>query len=205
MSRDQSLTADLSRGRDCLYLGAAGEHWVAANLLRAGFNANVLPVDTGVDLLASKKSPYSDDLVLYKVQVKTTAGVRASIRFPKSKIDDFVSSCVNLVVVQWPEQGVPRCVVFTPRLLHMMTSGGFQDPAAPLRASGEFINMTVKFAPDGGVFVRNRRNPFTAVANRLDLIESVECDPTALPGYAVWSANKGQLIEFDDDLAAEGA
>jgi hypothetical protein len=43
MSRDQSLTADLSRGRDCLYLGAAGEHWVAANLLRAGFNANVLP------------------------------------------------------------------------------------------------------------------------------------------------------------------
>lgn len=203
MSHRQPLDVDLRQGRDNLYVGAAGEHWVAACLLRSGFNANVLPVDTGVDLIASKKSSSSDDLLLYKIQVKTTVGTRASLRFKKSKIDDFVYSCVNLVVVQWPPKGNPQCIVFTPQLLHMMTSGGFDAPEAPLRAAGDFINMTVEFAADGSVYVRNRNNPYTPVANRLDLIESVDCDPDVLPGYATWSDIDGRLIDFDDELCAK--
>ena len=194
-----------SQGRDNLFVGAAGEHWVAANLLRLGFNVNVLPVDTGVDLLASARSPFSEDLALYQVQVKTTAGSVASIRLAKSKLDQFVRSRVNLVVVAWPPEGGPQSVVFTPRMLHMMTSAGFQDPSAPLREAGSFVNVRVEFAGDGSVYVRNRKNPFTALANRLDLIESVDDDPDALPNYATWSDVAGRLIDLDDKPERDGA
>jgi hypothetical protein len=35
-----------------LYLGRAGEYFIASELLRRGFNAMVAPVDTGVDVIA---------------------------------------------------------------------------------------------------------------------------------------------------------
>lgn len=35
-----------------LYLGRAGEYYIASELLRRGFNAMVAPVDTGVDVIA---------------------------------------------------------------------------------------------------------------------------------------------------------
>ncbi|NVN91286.1 MAG: hypothetical protein HXX11_11885 [Desulfuromonadales bacterium] len=201
----KQLNSKITQGRENLFVGAAGEHWVAACLLRRGFNANVLPVDTGVDLLATKKSRYSDDMMLYKIQVKTTAGLRAIIRFEKSKIDNLIQSRVNLVLVSWPSIGEPRCAVFSPRLLQMMTSGGFNDTNAPLRATGDFINMTVKFTDEGGVFVRNQMNPYTPVVNRLDLIEPVDCDVYSLPDYAMWSDIEGRLIDFDDEPHVEEA
>lgn len=181
MPYDRNLDVELSQGRENLYVGAAGEHWVAACLLRRGFNTNVLPVDTGIDLLASKKSRYSGNMVLYKIQVKTTAGSRASIRFEESKIKEFIQSCVNLVVVRWP-------------------SGGFKNPKATLSVTDNFINMTVKFTEDGSVYVRNQKNPYTPFVNRFDLIEPVDNDPYSLPDYAMWSEVEGRLIDFDDRI-----
>jgi hypothetical protein len=35
-----------------LYLGRAGEYFIASELLRRGFNAMVAPVDTGIDVIA---------------------------------------------------------------------------------------------------------------------------------------------------------
>ncbi|MCG2720726.1 MAG: hypothetical protein L6290_01760, partial [Thermodesulfovibrionales bacterium] len=170
-----------------LYLGTAGEYWVAACLLRLGFNVNVLPVDSGVDLLASRVRPNSTELEVFQIQVKTTAQPCGKFPFTPEKLDGFIESGVNVVVVSWPTDSVPQCVVFPPRLLHMMTSGGFRDPCAPFQMTGDRMNLKVEFHSDGNVYVRNRKNPFTPMLGRLDLIESTDEDPNALPSYATWS------------------
>lgn len=50
---------------DSGYIGKAGEHLVCSELLFRGFNASIMSVDTGVDIVATKESR------LYGVQVKT--------------------------------------------------------------------------------------------------------------------------------------
>jgi hypothetical protein len=48
------------------YVGKAGEHLVVSELLFRGFNATIMPVDAGIDILATK-----DDRI-YNIQVKTS-------------------------------------------------------------------------------------------------------------------------------------
>jgi Holliday junction resolvase len=48
------------------YIGKAGEHLVCSELLFRGFNASIMSVDTGVDIVATK------DNRLYGIQVKTS-------------------------------------------------------------------------------------------------------------------------------------
>ncbi len=50
---------------DSGYIGKAGEHLVCSELLFRGFNASIMSVDTGVDIVATK------DNRLYGIQVKT--------------------------------------------------------------------------------------------------------------------------------------
>ena len=50
---------------DTGFTGKAGEFYVTSELLLRGFNANLLPVDTGMDILATKNNK------LYSLQVKT--------------------------------------------------------------------------------------------------------------------------------------
>lgn len=50
---------------DSGYIGKAGEYLVCSELLFRGFNASIMSVDTGVDIVATKESR------LYGVQVKT--------------------------------------------------------------------------------------------------------------------------------------
>ena len=47
------------------YIGKAGEHLVCSELLFRGFNASIMSVDTGVDIVATKENR------LYGIQVKT--------------------------------------------------------------------------------------------------------------------------------------
>jgi len=48
------------------YIGKAGEHLVASELLFRGFNASIMSVDEGMDIVATK------DNSLYNIQVKTS-------------------------------------------------------------------------------------------------------------------------------------
>ena len=48
------------------YIGKAGEHLVASELLFRGFNASIMSVDEGMDIVATK------DNCLYNIQVKTS-------------------------------------------------------------------------------------------------------------------------------------
>ena len=49
-----------------LYIGKAGEHLVASKLLFLGYNASILDVDEGIDIVATKNDK------LYNIQVKTS-------------------------------------------------------------------------------------------------------------------------------------
>ena len=48
------------------YIGKAGEHLVVSELLFKGFNANIMSVDEGIDIVATKNDK------LYNIQVKTS-------------------------------------------------------------------------------------------------------------------------------------
>lgn len=50
---------------DSSYIGKAGEYLVCSELLFRGFNASIMSVDTGIDIVATKESR------LYGIQVKT--------------------------------------------------------------------------------------------------------------------------------------
>lgn len=168
-------------------------------LLRQGFNAAPQPVDEGIDLLASKQSEYVPDFDIYLLQVKTTAKSVATIRIPQSKFKSYLENRVNLIVVHWPNEYSPRCLVLPPTLLHMATSGGHKMAEALIRVSDDFINLQVEFHTDDQIYLQNRHNPFTAMKNRLDLIESTnKADISQLPLYARWSDLDKRLIEFDD-------
>ncbi len=49
-----------------LFIGKAGEYLVAGELLFRGFNATILPVDIGMDIIAEKKNK------IFSIQVKTS-------------------------------------------------------------------------------------------------------------------------------------
>src|SRR5262245_53908191 len=89
-----------------LYLGRAGEQFVAAHLLRLGLNAASLPVDTGVDLLAHREMKVGMLLAqaeheLYQFQIKTTATNEYKVSLPVKKVHELWHKAINLVVVFW--------------------------------------------------------------------------------------------------------
>lgn len=185
-----------------LYLGRAGELFVAAHLLRMGLNSAALPVDTGVDLLAHRESqlnfvPQHSMHELYQFQVKTTTTGEYRIALPVRKIHDLWHKAINLVVVFWKEQAAPSAVIFPPSLIRMLTSGGFEDPKAPLLTDRDQVSLRV-FESGGRYFIRNLDNEITAMLNRFDRIEPVGVDTTHFPEYACWSTDRG-LVKLDSE------
>jgi hypothetical protein len=79
----------------------------------------------------------------------------------------------------------------------MLTSGGFEDPKAPLVTTGEEVSLRV-IESGGRYFIRNLDNEITAMRNRFDRIEPVGVDTGQPPDYAHWSDDKG-LVAFDPD------
>ena len=79
----------------------------------------------------------------------------------------------------------------------MFTSGGFEDPKAPLVTTGDEVSLRV-FESRGRYFIRNLDNEITAMRNRFDRIEPIGSDPGQFPSYASWSDGAG-LVAFDPD------
>lgn len=124
-----------------LYLGRAGESFVASHLLRRGLNPASLPVDAGVDLLAHSLFKTDRPLLhaeheLFQFQIKTTANeYKTTLRV--EKVHELWHKAINLVVVFWANEKSPSAVVLPPSLIYMLTSGGFEDPRAPLNMIGD--------------------------------------------------------------------
>lgn len=184
----------MSRRPQNLYTGQAGEHLVSAFLLMEGWNPSIPPVDSGIDVIAHRITD-SGDSILALFQVKTTRRNAYNLSLPIEKFNQMLEDAVNLIVVFWASPEHPQTIVFPPRLLHMMTSGGFEDPNAPIRIVGD--NYTLKiFRRNDRFFVRNLRNEYTFMLNRYDLIEEYDIDIAHLPEYAEWSPGERTLIEF---------
>lgn len=180
-----------------LYLGRAGEYFVASELLRRGLNPFLSPVDTGVDLFAHQEViPYAP--LLYAVhhvflfQVKTTARDEYIDSVPTRTIHEWWHKRINLVIVFWSKNSQPTCLILPPSLLHTLTSGSFDDPKAPLRIGARKVTLRV-FRRGARLYMRNKHNDVTAMQNRFDRIESIESDSQTIPSYAMWDDGSGLL------------
>jgi hypothetical protein len=187
---------------DKLFLGRSGEQFVAAHLLRRGLNAATLTVDTGVDLLAHREMDlkvfmHQAEHELYQFQVKTTATNEYRASLPVKKVHELWHKAINMVVVFWAIETSPAAIVLPPSLIRFLTSGGFEDPKAPLVMTGDDVSL--RFIESGGrYFIRNRDNEITAMLNRFDRIEPIGVDTGMGPDYVHWSEGKG-LVAFDPD------
>ena len=84
-------------------IGKAGEAWVAAQLLRRGFNVAYPALDKGVDLIAYREGNLCCSV---PIQVKTAS--KQLYRFHKS-----VFRVPGIVLVQvWHMESVPQCYIF---------------------------------------------------------------------------------------------
>lgn len=79
-----------------LFTGKAGECAVMSELLFRGYNANLMMVDDGVDIVASKNNLY------YFIQVKTTLlneKGRIYVSIKKDRFDAFINAQIRYIVV----------------------------------------------------------------------------------------------------------
>ena len=185
------------------YIGKAGERLVAAMLLRHGLNAGPMPIDSGVDLLAHTELKVHEDILLlhaehqvYQFQVKTTSGDEYNVSMDSEKFKELWFKVVNLVIVFWPEDASPACLVLPPSLCRMLSSGGFEDPRAPFVVTGQSVSLRV-FRDADKYYVRNKSNEVTRMVERFDRIEPIGTDTAMFPPYACWSDQEMRLVEID--------
>ena len=194
----ESLGKPLDRSRYTnLFLGRAGEFFVASELLRRGLNPFLSPVDTGIDLFAHQEFiPHAPllhavhDVFLF--QIKTTAVDEYKDSISTRTVHEWWHKRINLVIVFWSENSQPTCLILPPSLLHMLTSGDFDDRKAPLKIGTQKVTLRV-FRRGTRLYIRNMHNDLTAMQNRFDRIESVDSDSQMMPLYAVWDDGDGLL------------
>jgi hypothetical protein len=184
-------------------MAKAGECLVAAHLLRHRFNPSAPLVDIGVDLIAYRVLyPKMDidhvDQIQYNFQVKTTVRNEYKVPMPTNKFKEFWTKAINLMIVFWPESLEPAVLVLPPRLINMLTSGGFRDPNAPLTTTTDSVSLRF-MRKEGLYYVRNLYNEITPMINRFDLVESIDIDTTMLPEYACWSDDEKTLVIIDQE------
>jgi hypothetical protein len=180
-----------------LFLGRAGEYFVASELLRRGFNPFLSPVDAGIDLFAHQEFIPPRPLLhavhnVFLFQVKTTARDEYTDSIPTRTVHDWWHKRINLVIVFWSENTQPTCLILPPSLLHMLTSGGFDDPKAPLKIGTRKVTLRV-FRRGTRLYIRSMHNDLTAMQNRFDRIESIDSDSQIIPSYAKWDDGSSLL------------
>jgi hypothetical protein len=178
-----------------LYLGRAGEFFVASELLRRGLNPFLSPVDTGIDLVAHREFLPPVPLLhaihdVFLFQIKTTSVDEYKVSIDTRTIHEWWHKRINLVIVFWSENSQPSCLILPPSLLHMLTSGGFDDPKAPLKIGQRRATLRV-LQRGNRFFMRNTKHDLTAMSNRFDRIESIDSDSQVMPSYAVWDDGDG--------------
>ena len=184
-----------------LYIGRSGEFFVAAHLLRHGLNAMPMSVDSGIDLLGHLINHHGESRI-FQFQVKSTNEPTAQIKISRDKFNFFLDNAVNLVIVFWSDPFAPFALVLPPRLMRMMTSGGYRIAEAPIRADQDTVRI-VAGVHNGQIYVRNRANDFSLMKNRFDLAEPTDIDTRVLPEYATWGSGKCVVV-IDRDGAPAG-
>ena len=125
--------------RDTIMSGKAGEYAVLSELLFNGYNANVMSVDEGIDLVASKNN------IFYFIQVKTTnlsANRTAHFGIKKSAFDRGIASQIRYIVVVRCGKGEMRYFKFTEDDITRFVYSGL------IAADNGTININIRFEED---------------------------------------------------------
>ena len=117
---------------------------------------------------------------------------------PTNKFKEFWTKAINLMIVFWSESLEPAVLVLPPRLINMLTSGGFRDPNAPLTTTTDSVSLRF-MRKENLYYVRNLHNEITPMINRFDLVESIDIDTISLPEYACWSDDEKTLVIIDQE------
>ena len=170
--------------------------FIVSHLLRLGYNAAPLPIDTGVDLLAHWTTRSGESRVA-QFQVKTTRSRRLSFSVTKKRLERWWSEGVNLIVVFWYDPTSPFSVVLPPSLLYMLTTGGYKYPTAPIVVGKTGARIVIGSQGPRMSFVRNRQNDVSAMVDRFDRLEATDGDPNFQPSYASFVSDGKRVIEID--------
>lgn len=84
--KQETIEAEEKTKNDNLFIGKAGEYLVAGELLFRKFNATILPVDVGIDIIAERKNK------IYSIQVKTSNNRGSRYNF-NIRVSSFERSC----------------------------------------------------------------------------------------------------------------
>lgn len=104
------------------YIGKGGEYAVMSELLFQGYNANIMTVDEGIDIVASKQN------VFYYLQVKTTnltERLTANVNIKKSSFDRGLASQLRYFVVVRCGSGETRYFKFSEEDIIRYSSQGY--------------------------------------------------------------------------------
>jgi hypothetical protein len=143
------------------FIGCAGEHAVLSELLFRGYNAAVMTVDEGIDLVASKNNRY------FHIQVKTSSETASGFSFSVKKhifenndqgITFYVLLCRRFMNTHFKHDYVilPSSVVAT-----FINTGAIKDSAS--------ISMRVSI--DEGKFMLNKKVDISSYINKFELVK----------------------------------
>lgn len=121
------------------YIGKGGEYAVMSELLFQGYNANIMSVDEGIDIVASKQN------IFYYLQVKTTnlsQNLTAHVSIKRSNFDRGLSSQLRYFVVVRCDSGEIRYFKFTEENIIMYSCQGY------IRISDDSIHIKIKFGAE---------------------------------------------------------
>ena len=121
------------------YIGKGGEYAVMSELLFQGYNANIMSVDEGIDIVASKQN------IFYYLQVKTTnlsERLTANVSIKRSNFDKGLSSQLRYFVVVRCGAGETRYFQFTEQNIDMYGWQGY------IHMTDDTIYIKIKFGAE---------------------------------------------------------
>ena len=90
-------------------------------------------------------------------------------RRPAVRVHELWHKVINLVFVFWKDGHAPGAIIIPPSLIRMLTSGGFDDPRAPLRLRDGRVSIRV-LSSGGQYFIRNKDNALTPMLKKRPII-----------------------------------
>ena len=143
------------------FIGAAGEHAVFSELLFRGFNASIMTVDDGIDVIASKNNRF------FHIQVKTANdlgngfgfNIRRSIfEAHRNSLTFYILVCRRIIINRY----LCDYVILPSTHLHALILKG-------LMGEGETYSLRLALN-DEGSYILNRSEDVTHHVNKFDLI-----------------------------------
>ena len=146
------------------FIGKAGEHYVTSELLFRGFNASIMSVDVGMDLIATKNNK------LYSLQVKTAnLSSHNSYIFDMRKVAlerDYAGIVFYIFVMVLPDEFNSKSLVILPA---NKVDELIYDKAIKSLDNTERFRVTLKIRKDE-IFIGTLDNPIDYYWDNWDII-----------------------------------